>query len=231
MKRVVAVARIVLTNWPYALLWPVGIMTGSFLINIALFASIGGQIEGMNVTYGIISIYAVQLIVYSQSMTQMFSFAVGLNATRRAYYAGTALVAVAQSLAFGVLLYLAKLVEHATHGWGVRLAFFDPVGVTHGNGPAQILVYAVPMVLASFIGVFTGVVVKRWGGNGVFTLSVLTLLVTGGAAVLITWTRSWPAVGHWFTSQSALALTVGWVLIPVAALAAGAYGLIRRATP
>jgi hypothetical protein len=183
------------------------------------------------VTYGIISIYIVQLIVCSQGVTQMFSFAVGLNATRRAFYLGMAMVVAAQSFAYGILLYLAKLIEHVSHGWGVRLAFFDPVGVTHSNNAVQILVYAVPMLLFSYIGVFTGVVAKRWGGNGIFTLSALATLVLGGAAVLITWADSWSAVGDWFVSQPAFTLTVGWVLLPVAALAAGAYGLIRRATP
>jgi hypothetical protein len=231
MRRVLSVARIPLINWHYAFLWPLGIMTGSFAINLALFASLADKVQGMNVTYGIVSIFFVQLIVCSQGMTQMFNFAVGLSATRRAFYLATGLVVTAQSFAYGIVLYLAKLIEHASHGWGVRLAFFDPIGVTHSNSPAQILVYAVPLLLCSYIGIFTGVVAKRWGGNGIFTLGVLTTLVLGGAVVLVTWTHSWPAVGNWFTSQSALALTVGWVLLPMAALAAAGYGLIRRATP
>jgi hypothetical protein len=165
MKRVLPVARILLTNWHYAFLWPVAIMMTSFVINLALFAAIGDRVEGMNVTYGIISIYIVQLIVCSQGVTQMFSFAVGLNATRRAFYLGMAMVVAAQSFAYGILLYLAKLIEHVSHGWGVRLAFFDPVGVTHSNNAVQILVYAVPMLLFSYMGVFTGVVAKRWGAT------------------------------------------------------------------
>jgi hypothetical protein len=231
MKRVVTVARALSSNYHYALAWPVGIMLTSFLINLAIFGVIGDQVPGVHITYGISSIYVVQLVVCAQAMTQLFSFVVGLNASRRAFYLGTALIIGAQSFAYGVLLYLAKLLEHATHGWGESLAFFDPVGISHSNNPVQILVYTVPMLLFSYIGVGTGIVTKRWGSNGVFVLSLLTIAIAGGAVVLLTWSHNWSTVGHWFVTQSTLGIAVGWALVPLVLLAAGGYGLIRRATP
>jgi hypothetical protein len=231
MKRALAVARLLTTGIPFALAWPLAIMFTSFLINLAIFAAIGAQIPGVHITYGIVSIYIVQLIVCGSTMTQLFSFAVGLNASRRAFYLGTSLMIVIQSMGYGVLLYLLKLVEHATHGWGESMAFFDPVGISHSTSPIQILVYAVPMLLISYVGAFIGLVSKRWGTNGVLGLSVLASLAFGGAAVLITWSHNWIAVGNWFASQSTLALAAGWVLVPIVVLATGGYGLIRRATP
>jgi hypothetical protein len=231
MKRVLTVAQALSSSYHYALAWPLGIMLTSFVINLALFAVIGDQIPGVHITYGVSSIYVVQLVVCAQAMTQMFSFAVGLNASRRAFYLGTALIIVAQSFAYGVLLYLAKLVEHATHGWGESLAFFDPAGISHSNNPVQILVYTVPMLLFSYIGVGLGIVTKRWGSNGIFVLSVLTIAITGGVSTLLTWSHHWSTIGNWFVAQSTLGIAVGWALVPLVLLAAGGYGLLRRATP
>jgi hypothetical protein len=230
MNRVLSVARIHSTAWA-AFVWPPAIMATSFLLNVALFAVIGDQIPGTHFTGGLSSIYVVQLVVASQMVAQFFSFAVGLGATRRAFYLGTGLVVLAQSLAFSVGIYVLMLIEHATNGWGVRLGFFDPIPLTHSGSPVQILVYFVPMLLVSVVGMFLGVVAKRWGSNGIFTLSLGTLVLLGGASVLITWAGRWTAVAHWFADQPGLTLTAGWTLIPLVVLAYGAYGLLRRATP
>ena len=71
MKRVLSVARVLNTGIPYAFAWPLGIMLTSFVINLAIFAFIGQQIPGVHITYGIVSIYIVQLIVCAQTMTQL----------------------------------------------------------------------------------------------------------------------------------------------------------------
>jgi hypothetical protein len=230
MNRVLAVARIQLISWP-AYLWPVGIMLSSFIINVALFAAIGDQIPGRHVTGGLVSIYIVMMIACAQLTAQMFSLTVGLNATRRAYYLGTGLVFTGVSLLYGVLLYGFELVEHATNGWGSSLAFFDVGWITSGSTPLQILVYAVPMMLASAAGVFMAIVQKRWGGNGILALTLLGIIGFGGAAVLVTMASSWSDVWHWIVDQPGVALMVGWPLIPLVALAFGSYGLLRRAVP
>ncbi len=229
MNRVLSVARIQVM-WQ-ALLWPVAIMFTSFAINVALFGSIGDKIPSPHITGGLASIYVVQFIVCAQAMTQTFSFAVGLNATRRAFYLGTALVMAGQSLAYGVMLYGLKLIEHATNGWGVDLGFFDVGSFTRSENPVQILVYGVPMILCSVAGLFSGIVAKRWGGNGVLAMFLIVGIVLGGLAVLVTWTQSWTAVWHWLIAQSGLGLTLGWTLLPLTLLGFGSYGLLRRAVP
>jgi hypothetical protein len=230
MSRALAVARIQLMSWTFYI-WPLGIMATSFAINLAVFGLLGDQIPSPHTTYGLISLYFLQFLVGSAGMTQLFCFTVGLNASRRAYYLGTAMVFAAESLGYGVLLYLLKLIEHASGGWGVGLGFFDPIGWTHSENPVQILVYAVPLALTGAAGMFGGMVHRRWGSNGVFALSVASLLAGGLAAIVITWWHAWPTVGTWFTGQSGLALTLGWALVPLAVLAAGTYGLSRRANP
>lgn len=232
MNRVLSVARILVTSWLNTLGWPVIILASSFAVNLIIFTAIGDAIpkDGF-ITGGVVSIYIVQAIASGQAITQFFSFAVGLNVTRRTFYLATCLVVLAQSIIFAVLLYGCALIEHATDGWGIGLPFFDAVPVTHGNSPVNILVYAVPMALLSFIGVFIGVVTKRWGNSGFFVLSVLTVLGFGLLGALITWLGAWAAVGSWFVDQPLLLLVAGWALIPVVALAGGGYAVLRRASP
>jgi hypothetical protein len=231
MRRVLTVARALGTGYHYVAAWPVIVLLSSFVINLIVFAVIGDKIPVAPITYGIISIFLVQLVVCAQGLIQLFNFVVGLNASRRSFYLGTALLILAQSVAYGLLLYLAKLVEHATHGWGENLGFFDPVGFSHSDSPVQILVYTVPMLLFSYLGVCLGLITKRWGSIGIFLLIVIITAGTGGASVLLTWTRSWSAVGHWFVTQSTLGVAVGWSLVPLALLVLGGYGLVRRANP
>ncbi|HEY7226089.1 MAG TPA: hypothetical protein VH561_21130 [Micromonosporaceae bacterium] len=229
LSRVVTVARVLLANWPAALGFPLGIMGTSFAINVLIFGAVGDAI-GNAPTGGLGSLYVVQLIVCWQGLYQHFSFAVGLNATRRSYYLAAVLVALAQSLLFGLFLYACRFIEHATGGWGVNLRFFDPLPLTHSASPVTILVYTVPLVLVSTAGIFFGSVNRRWGPMGIFVLSVLTIVILGGLAALVTYLNDWPEVGSWF-ARSWLSLTIGWSLIPTVLAAVGGWLVLRRAVP
>ena len=129
------------------------------------------------------------------------------------------------------LLYLLELLEHATGGWGIALPFFDLLPATHGNNPVNVLTYGVPMFVFSCLGVFLGTVTKRWGVNGFFALTALSVVGFGLVIVLITWLQRWSTIGHWLAGQSELALLVGWILVPAVLLAGGGYGVLRRAVP
>jgi hypothetical protein len=232
MNRVLRLARLQITSWPTLLGWPLAIVGVAFVFNLAFFASIGDEIPGdQKVTGGLASIYLVQLVVCAQLMTQVFSFAVGLNATRRTFFLAACVVAGVQSLMFGVLLYGFAAIERATGGWGIKMSFFAVDYLVDGYSPAGILIYTVPLLLMSAIGLFIGVVFKRWGTNGIWTLSVLLIAVVGSVAVLITLQDGWAAVGPWLGDQSPLALLAGWALVPLAALLAGSYTALRRAVP
>src|SRR5262245_30186914 len=110
MNRVLAVARIQLTSWLFYV-WPGGIMATSFAISLAIFGLLGDQIPKPHHAYGLASIFLMQFLVGAAGMTQLFCFTVGLNASRRAYYLGTAMVFAAESLAYGVLLYALRAIE------------------------------------------------------------------------------------------------------------------------
>jgi hypothetical protein len=233
MNRVLSVARVLVMSWLNTLGWPVIILASSFAVNLVIFAAIGTIIpkDGFIVTGGILSIYIVQAIASGQAITQFFSFAVGLNVTRRTFYLATCLVVLAQSVVFAMLLYVCALIEHATNGWGIGLPFFDPLPMTSGNSPVNIVLYALPMALLSFVGVTVGVVTKRWGGSGFLVLSLLTVVGSGLLSALINWLGAWPAIGIWLVDQPILLLVAGGTLIPAAALAGGSYAVLRRASP
>jgi hypothetical protein len=230
LRRMMAVARVLLADTGPAVLWPLIIMGAAFVINVLVFAAIGDDLDEPT-TGALVSIYVVQFVVCWQGLYQFFSFAVGLNASRRSVYAATVLVTVGQSVFFGLLLYGFAIIERATGGWGINLSFFDPLPITSSASPVTVLVYAVPMVAASCLGLFCGAVSRRWGGTGVFVFVVIEVLLVGGAIALITLLEWWPAIFAWYADQSGLSLTIGWPLILVAGAAVGGYAVLRRATP
>lgn len=232
MNRVLNVTRIQLVNARAILGWPPVILALVFLSTLAVFAALGDTVpaEHRN-TGGIISIYIVMLVTHLQTMTQTFPFALGLSVTRRTFFAATALLVTGQSLGYGVLLYVLRVVEQATGGWGLHVKFFAVPFLVQDNALLQILVYTVPFLLLSFAGVYLGVVFKRWGQLGVYILGISAGVLVTAAAVLVTWQQWWPSVGRFFAEHSTLTLLAGYPL-PLAVLLAGfGYLTIRRATP
>ncbi|SCL17001.1 hypothetical protein GA0070616_1176 [Micromonospora nigra] len=232
MNRALTVARLQFVAWPGVVGWPWGILALSFLINLALFATINEPTgAGQPITGGLASIYVVMFVACVSSITQEFPFAIGLGITRRSFYLGNVLQLVGQAISYAAVLYLLTLVEQATNGWGIGLRFFGlPFGWVE-NPALRFLAFAVPFLLLGFLGIAIALVFKRWGVNGMLTLSTVALVGFGGLAVLATWRGWWPAVGGWFADQSGAALLVGWPALLTLPLAVLSYLAIRRATP
>jgi hypothetical protein len=214
------------------LTWPWAILALSFAVNLALyFTGANDDAKGQG-TGGLASLYIVVTIAYLQAMTQLFSFALGIGVSRRSFFLGTIIFAVAESLFFGGVIYTLGVIERATDGWGVGLAFFGVPWLTHGANPLELLVtYIAPLFVLASVAMFLGILHKRWGSNGLLWTSAIGVLVLGGAAVLVNWQGGWNAIGHWFASQSALALTAGWPWLLAAAALAGTWLIMRRTTP
>jgi hypothetical protein len=231
MSRLLAVARLHTVAWQGTFAWPWIILSISFLVNLALFASIVDAMEEKPITGGLMSIFVVTLVLFVSAVTQVFPYALGMGVTRRTFYAATALVAVAVSIGFAIPLYVLMLIENATGGWGIGLRFFGvELASVGGDNPAQILVYAVLMLLCTFVGMFIGVVYVRWRTNGALTLTAAAVLVPGLLAALVTWQGWWGAIGSWLSDQSVLSLYAGWPLVLVLAAAVAGMVTIRRAT-
>ncbi|SFB61815.1 hypothetical protein SAMN05216266_1295 [Amycolatopsis marina] len=232
MSRVWNVVRIQLVNAPAVLAFPIGILALVFVTNLGIFAVLGDTVEEHGrITGGLISIYIVMLTVHLQTMTQVFSFALGLSVTRRTFFAATVVVVAAQSLGYGIVLYLLRVLEDTTGGWGLGLRFFGLPFAVEANPILQIIVYTVPFLLMSFLGVWTGIVFKRWGQPGVYTLAIGTAALGALFFIVATWQEWWPAVGRFFADQTPIGLFGGYSLALAALLACAGYLTIRRATP
>ncbi|GAB3295564.1 hypothetical protein [Parasphingorhabdus pacifica] len=230
MNRIVNVARIQLFCWFSSLALPWLILATSFGINVVIFSLIEGD-EGANTTGGLVTVYVFVFIAFLVAVREYLPFTMGLSVTRRTFYAATSALAVVQSAVFATMIYLLGLVESATGGWGVRLTFFGVPFLRQDNPLLQILSYMTPMMAVAFLGLFIGSISKRWGANGVYALTLGSLVVFGGAGILVTWQHKWAVVGSWFAEQSPLGLAVGWPALLAAVAAAGSFLVLRRATP
>jgi hypothetical protein len=233
MNRVLAAARLPLVH-PTVILgvsWMVGAL--SFAINWAVWRIVDiRSLEGEDgFTGGVLALYITVLVVFVQAVTQLMPFAMGISLSRRSYFLGTCLVGVGMALRFGVILALLGAVESATGGWGVGLHFWTPSPLDVDGFLPQVAVSGAPMLALIAAGVGMGVVSKRWGPNGIWGLIIGSIVVVGGAAVLVTWMRAWLDLGHWVADQSLITLAVGLPLALAFLLGALAFAGIRRVVP
>src|SRR3954454_11303766 len=209
MNRVLTAARLQVVHPLVILGMPWLIAASSFALNWVLWAvTVVGEEPGA-FTGGILALYITVSVVFVQAVTQLLPSAMGLSLSRRTYWLGVALFAVAVSAGSGVILAVLSRIEQATGGWGAGLEFWAPGRLYADNIFVQVLTSGAPMLAFSFIGVAIGVVSKRWGTGGVWALSLATLLVSGGVVVLLTWRSWWDELGAWLSDRSFVTLAAG----------------------
>jgi hypothetical protein len=93
----------------------------------------------------------------------------------------------------------------------------------------RLLIYAVPMLLVTHLGILLGTVYLRWGTLGVFASVGLAFSGVMLAAFVSLLTQQEDVFSRWLFGQPAAALLAGWSA-PVAAAFALGYALVRRAT-
>jgi hypothetical protein len=229
MNDTISVARIQATTPWVTLVWPWGIMASALVVNIAIFAAIGDRIPNGPVTGGLASLYLTAVFVAMAIILQHLPFFLGFGVTRRTFHRATTLVVTGWALASGVLLYLLTLVEHATDGWGVKMAFFD-LPFLSDNPLVKIVEYAVPLLLMAYIGLAWGTVHLRWGSNGTWVLVLVSIFGTGAVAVLISWAGSWSELSNWLSRQPATTYLIGLPALFIAISATLTYLGLRRIT-
>jgi hypothetical protein len=231
MNRVLQSARLHFVHPLIGLAMPSVIVGVSFLISLAVWHLTPAGAEDGGFTGGILALYITLLIGYVQAVTQLLPLAMGMSLSRRSFYLGAALVAVVESLVYGIGLSVLTAVEDATGGWGADLAFWAPGPLDVDNAALQVLVSGTPVLLFAFVGMGLGVVSKRWGPSGVWGLTIGTTVVTGALAILITWLDGWGAIGTWLADQSVTTLAVALPAALAAAVAAVSFAGIRRVVP
>jgi hypothetical protein len=222
------VARFHLGDWFSFLALPWGVLAFSWVVWAMLAGSYGGG--GTQVPcYNLCTIYIIFLIVGSRSIFGALPFVMALGVSRRTYYAGTTLVALALSALYGLALALLQVIERASNGWGVRLHFFRVAYIMNGPWYLTWLTSFVGLSLVFFYGMWIGLVYRRWNLLGLAAFSAAQVAVAAAAVIVINDNHSWSSVGHFFTALSAAGLT-GLLAALAVALLAGGYATVRRVT-
>jgi len=236
MSTLVKVARYHLVQ-PFqylALTWMV--LAFSFAVNVIIFgitpvdhhAALTASTDGRS-TGALSSFFILFLVLGVQSIGRSLPFGLALGVSRRAYYMGTALLAVVLACADGLALAALQAVERATGGWGVQMGFFRVPYLLDGPWYLTWLTSFVGLTLLFVYGMWFGIVYRRWSLVGTLTFIAAQVTVLLAAALVVTWSHGWTGVGHFFTGLTAAGLTGVLALLAVALLAGG-HATIRRAT-
>ena len=227
MTTLVDIARYHLVDRLTYLALPWGIMAFSFLVNLAIAAVVPSP-QG-NYAGGLVTIYVFLFVCGALSMTRSLPFGLMLGVSRRSYYLGTALLIVVLGAVYGLGLTVLQAVERATGGWGLALHFFRVPWIMDSPWYVTWLTSFVLLVLFFGYGMWYGLVYRRWSVPGLVTFIAAQVLVALAAVVAVSITHNWAAVGQFFTTITAPALTS--VLAAVAAvLGLGGLTTIRRVT-
>ena len=222
---------------------PWAILAFSFAVNLIIFHLVPVGHDVIVTGHGLIPventahhdtgavaiIYIFFFVMGVFSIGQSLPFGLALGLSRRSYYTGTALFAVTLAAAVGLALTVLQAIERATGGWGVAMHFFRVPYILDGPWYLTWLTSFVALALLFVYGMWFGIVYRRWNLAGTVAFIAAQVTVLLAVALLITWIHAWPGTGRFFTALSAAGLT-GLLAALAAALLAGGYATIRRAT-
>jgi hypothetical protein len=176
---------------------------------------------------GLVAIYAVFFIVGVGTVARSLPFGLALGMSRRSYYLGTVLLALALSAVDGLLLAGLQEVERATGGWALDMFFFRVQYILDGPWYITWLTSFVGLALAFVYGLWWGLVYLRWRRTGVRAFVVGQILALLAVGLMADRFAAWPNIGRFFTDLTATGLT-GVLAAAAAVLLVGGYAAIRR---
>jgi hypothetical protein len=216
----------------YQLVTPVMFLGLPWAVLAAVFA-VDVARRGGNFRSGLAVMFLLFFVTGVQRIGRWLPFGLALGATRRSFYAGTALLGVSMSLVSGLVLAGLQAIERATGGWGLSLTFFRVPYILNGPWYATWLTSFVGLSALFVYGMWYGIVNRRWGMLGLLAFIAVQVLV--GLAVTFACSRAGvgplrlrPA-GAYPATLSALGLTGVIAALTVVCLAGG-QATIRRVT-
>jgi hypothetical protein len=228
MNTLVNVARYHLVDRLQYVGLPVGITLFAFLVNLAVFSVLPTE-QAENYTGGLSTLYVFMFVCGTLSMTKSLPFGLALGMSRRSYYLGTVLLVLGLSALYSAGVAIFQAIEAGTGGWGLSLNFFRVPWLLDGSWYTTLLTSFVLLVLMFVYGMWYGLVYRRWAVPGVVVFAAAQVLLLLGAVFLLTWTDSWPRLGHFFTSLTVTGMSA--VLALTACVAAlGGFATLRRIT-
>lgn len=165
---------------------PWAILAFVFLVNLIITAVQGGP----SPTKALVVIYLYFFALGIMSIGRSLPFGLALGASRRSYYTGTALLAVALAAADGLALAVLQVVERATGGWGVTMHFFQVSYVLPGPWYLTWLTSFVGLTLLFIYGMCYGIVNARWNRFGLVVFMVVQIAVIRAWIVVAAWAQS-----------------------------------------
>lgn len=231
MSRIVKVVRMQLVNRLTFVWVPLLVLGGAFFLTLAIWAIVRNSgAEGPLVAGAAQAPVWYFLVIGVQALTLTFPFSQAMSVTRRDFYLGTLLTALAASAMLGLTFVVIGVVEVATNGFGMEGHFVRVVGVWEDGILPAFAFYVAVAMLAFVCGFASALVYKRFG---MLWLTALLIAVAGLLLVavwIITSTQSWGRVLEWYSLQGAGALA-GWLALGTALLAAITYLPMRRIVP
>ncbi|HEX7498391.1 MAG TPA: hypothetical protein VF344_08010 [Candidatus Limnocylindrales bacterium] len=176
---------------------------------------------------GVVAIYAVFLIVGAGSVAQSLPFGLALGLSRRSYFLGTVLLAVALAAVDGLALAGLRGIERATGGWGLDMSFFGVAYILEGPWYLTWATSFVGLTLLFVYGLWWGLIYQRWNRIGVRVFVVAQVAVLLAIGLTADRFGSWPGIGQFFTDLTAPGLT-GVLAVIAALLIVGGYVTMRR---
>src|SRR6202044_1048320 len=161
---------------------------------------------------GLIVFFGMFFVTGVQRIGRWLPFGLALGATRRSFYAGTALLGVSMSLVSGLVIAGLQAIERATGGWGPSITFFRVPHILNGPWYAPRLTSFVGLSALFVYGMWYAIVYRRWAMLGVLAFIAAQVLVAL-AVTLPDPGRVWSFVdsqsyaGGYLASLSALDLT------------------------
>jgi hypothetical protein len=229
MKTPLAVARYHLVQRFNFLILPWMVLSFVFAVDVIVLELTPISHSAHRWVGGLASIFVLMVVLGLQAVAQALPFGLALGASRRSFYLGTSLLAVALSAVYGLALAILQVIERATGGWGIDMGFFRVPYLLNGAWYVTWLTTFVGLALLFAYGMWYGLVFRRWGTVGVVAFAAAQIVVLLAGALLTTWTRAWHDLGHFFTTISASGLT-GLLAALAIVLLAGGFATMRRVT-
>jgi len=205
----------------YQLVQPV--LFVSLPLGILAFVFAADAVRGDNIYRGGLIVIFLYFFVMGLERAggRWLPFGLALGATRRSFYAGTALLGVSMSFVYGLVIAGLQAIERATGGWGLSITFFRVPHFLNGPWYVTWLTSFVGLSALFVYGMWYGIVNRRWG--------MLGLLAFLAVQVLVVMAYFAAGLDRPLTSLSALDLT-GAVAALTVVFVAGGHATIRRVT-
>lgn len=212
----------------YAIL-PWSVLTFVFFVDVIILGMTPAGHSSHRYVGGLASIFVIGFVLGIQSVARSLPFGLTLGLSRRSYYLGTALLAVALAAIVGVIASIGQAIERGTGGWGIHMGFFRVPYILNGPWYLTWLTSFVILTLLFVYGMWFGLVYRRWNLLGLVAFMTAQVTVLVIAALIATGTHAWHGIGRFFTTLGAGGLT-GLLAALAVVLLAGGFATMRRVT-